>query len=53
MNPCLHPDELIKTINETSKYCRQSPLTAKAYNRHVESARARVNEQLAPQGKKL
>ena len=51
--PLPSPDELIKTVNETSKYCRQSPLTAKQYNKHVENARARVNEQLAAQGKKL
>lgn len=48
--PTLTPDELIKTINQTSKYGK---LTPQEYNRHVEPAQQRVAEQLTAQGKKL
>jgi hypothetical protein len=51
--PIPTPDELIKTINETSKYCRKDPLTAKQFNRYVEPAHRRVAEQLTAQGKKF
>jgi hypothetical protein len=49
--PVPSPDELLKTINETSRYCRNKPLTAKTYNKFVEPAQQRVAEQLKAKGK--
>jgi hypothetical protein len=49
--PMPTPDDLIKTMNETSRICRKDPLTAKQYNKHVSAAQEHTAAQLRAAGK--